>query len=185
MSKWSCFLCKKEFSWEGKSKHLFSKSHQIDLARAILVSKSLWVAWLEKKEKGQKLVEPPSLKVNGKAYHICYPCKSLTYVSPKTLYYPCSCGQMDLQVKKIKEILALDLKVIEEVKKESNPAIEKEKALLEKKINQMTSDVDCLYQLLDWCKEHHPGFLEEVIGDNPKGWKNTLAECAGLEEEED
>jgi DNA-binding transcriptional MerR regulator len=91
---------------------------------------------------------------------------------------------MDLQLKKIKAILALDLKVIEEAKKESNPALEKQKALLEKKVAQMNSEVDCLTEFTYWCQEHRPGLLQEVIGSNPEGWKKVLQEVAGLEEED-
>lgn len=184
MSKWCCLFCKKDISWAGKSKHLFSRSHEIELAKAILVSKSLWVTWLQKYEGGQKSAFPPLLKISNKYYSLCYPCKSLVSCPPDKLLIPCSCGQMDLQLKKIKAILALDLKVIEEAKKESNPALEKQKALLEKKVAQMNSEVDCLTEFTYWCQEHRPGLLQEVIGSNPEGWKKVLQEVAGLEEED-
>jgi len=191
MSKWCCIFCKKDISWAGKSKHLFSRSHEIELAKAILVSKSLWVTWLQKYEGGQKSAFPPLIKINNKYYSLCYPCKSLVSCLPDKLLLPCSCGQMDLQVKKIKAILALDLKVIEEAKKENNSALEKEvillrnqKALLEKKNKQMISDVDCFTEYISWCKEHLPGHLESVIGSNPENWRKALLEIAGLAVEE-
>lgn len=135
-----------------------------------------------------KLIAPPSLKLNSKYYHLCYPCKSLTLVNPKALYRDCSCGQMDLQVKKIKEILALDLKVIEEVKKTDTSALDKEIALLKRKNNSLeigNRDNKVYVEFIDWCKEHHPGLLEEAIGSNPQGWKKALAEITIMDFEED
>jgi hypothetical protein len=99
---------------------------------------------------------------------------------------------MDLQIKKLKAILALDLKVIEEAQKESNPALDKEvillrskKASLEKKVAELRIEEDCLTEFIDWCKEHSPGLLEKAIGSNPQGWKKFLSWRADLEEGEE
>lgn len=115
MSSWNCYFCNCSTSWAGKNKHLFSKQHSLELIRAILVSRSLWVSWLKQIEAGKQLVQPPSIKIKDKAYHICFGCKTLVQVVPSALYHPCSCKLKDAHIQKIKDILALKSDVVGEI----------------------------------------------------------------------
>ena len=115
MSSWNCYFCNRSTSWAGKNKHLFSKEHSLELIRAILKSRSFWDSWLKQIEAGKQLVQPPSIKIKNKAYHICFGCKTLVQVVPNSLYHPCSCKLKDDHIEKIKEIMALKSEVVGEI----------------------------------------------------------------------